>query len=271
MQGMRTNQGRYGMTTAQVTIAVPSLNQGRYLDDALSSIFQQDIPVEVFVLDGGSSDNSLDIIRKWEPRLAGWRSCTDKGQAEAINEGLAQGRAPYVCWLNSDDYFYPGGLKKLIHTFNSQPDQQFAYARCWTVSKSGRKLLPYLTLPFSPRLFANFCCIAQPATLVKRTAWEQAKGLNEDMQMAFDYDLWWRLYGIYGKPAYCKEFVAATRTHKDTKTANHPALHYQESMEVVKRNWGSVPLKWRAARPLMLMLRRKNAGRTASSSGTHKK
>lgn len=180
------------------------------------------------------------------------------------------GSAPYVCWLNSDDYFYPGGLKKLLHTLKSQPDKQYAYARCWTVSKSGQKLLPYLTLPFSPRLFANFCFIAQPATLITRAAWMQAGGVNEDMQLAFDYDLWWRLYRAYGKPAYCKEFAAATRLHKDTKTANQPTLHYQESMEVVKRNWGSVPLKWRVAQPLMQMLRKKSAGRTASSSGNHK-
>lgn len=253
------------LTTAEVTVAVPSLNQGRYLDDALSSIFQQDIPVEVFVLDASSTDESLDIIHKWEPQLAGWRSHTDKGQAEAINEGIALGSAPYVCWLNSDDYFYPGGLKWLIHTLKNQPDKQYTYARCWAVSKSGRKLLPYLTLPFSPRLFANFCSIAQPATLITRAAWTQAGGVNEDMQLAFDYDLWWRLYRTCGKPAYCRQFVAATRLHRDTKTASQPALHYQESMEVVKRNWGSVPLKWRAARPIIQMLRKRNAARIASS------
>lgn len=89
------------MTAPLVTIAVPSFNQGPFLDDALASIFQQKIPVEVYVLDGGSSDNSLEIIRKWELRLAGWRSHADDGQAAAINEGIAQGSAPYVCWLNS--------------------------------------------------------------------------------------------------------------------------------------------------------------------------
>jgi len=243
---------------AQVTVAVPSFNQGQYLDDTLSSIFKQNLPVEVFVLDAGSTDNSLDIIHKWEPKLAGWRSHIDKGQAAAINEGIAQGTAPYVCWLNSDDFYYLDGLKKLTHTLENQPEKQYAYARCWAVSKSGRKLSPYLTLPFSPRLFANFCCIAQPATIIRRTAWEHLNGLNEDMQMSFDYELWWQLYKEYGKPAYCKSFVAATRVHKNTKTANLTDLHYQESIDVVKRNWGSVPLKWRTARPLVKIFHKLN-------------
>ena len=65
-------------------------------------------------MDGGSSDNSIDIIHKWEKQLAGWRSCADEGQAAAINEGIARGKAPYVCWLNSDDYFLPDGLMKLV-------------------------------------------------------------------------------------------------------------------------------------------------------------
>ena len=84
-----------------VTIAVPSFNQGKFLDDALASIFRQDVLAEVFVLDGGSSDNSIEVIRKWEHRLGGWRSHVDDGQAAAINEGIAQGHARYVCWLNS--------------------------------------------------------------------------------------------------------------------------------------------------------------------------
>ena len=95
-----------------VTIAVPSCNQGLFLDEALASIFQQDVPVEVFVLDGGSTDNSVDVMRKWEQKLAGWRSHPDDGQAAAINEGIAQGSAPFVCWLNSDDWFLTGGLSK---------------------------------------------------------------------------------------------------------------------------------------------------------------
>ena len=246
------------MSTAQITIAVPSFNQGRYLNDTLASIFEQGLPVEVFVMDGGSTDNSLEIIKQWTPKLAGWRSHPDNGQASAINEGVTRGSAPYVCWLNSDDFYYPSGLSKLLSVLKDQPDKQFTYGQCWTVSDKRKKLFPYLTPPFYPRLFANFCFIAQPATLVTRTAWEQAKGLNEYMQMAFDYDLWWRLYKEYGKPAFCKKFVAATRMHKDTKTANRTDLHYRESIDVVKHHWGSVPLKWRATLPAMKMIRKPN-------------
>ncbi len=246
------------MIAPQVTVAVPSFNQGQFLDETLSSIFQQEVPVEVFVLDGGSTDNSLDIIRKWESKLAGWRSYADQGQAEAINDGIAQGSAPFVCWLNSDDHFYPDGLKNLIKTLMDQPAKQFVYANCWSIIKSGRKLSPYLTMPFSPRLFANFCFIAQPATLIRRAAWEQSRGVNEDMQMAFDYDLWWRLYTEYGKPAFCKNFVAATRMHKDSKTTKHTELHYKESIETVNRNWGCVPIKWRLALPAMKIIHHLN-------------
>src|SRR5262245_3095196 len=109
------------MAEARVTIAVPSLNQGAFLREALQSLFAQNLPVEGFVVDGGSTDNSLDVIRKYEPRLAGWRSHADAGQSAAINEAVARGRAPYVCWLNSDDWLLPGALPALIAALERAP------------------------------------------------------------------------------------------------------------------------------------------------------
>jgi len=246
------------LSAAKITVAIPSLNQAQFLDDALASVFAQDVPVEVFVMDGGSTDGSLDIIRRWEGRLAGWQSGPDKGQSAAVNAGIAMGSAPYVCWLNSDDFFYPNGLESLLRCLGEDPAHHWAYGRCWTVSRSGRKIMPYLTMPFFPRLFANFCFLAQPATLVTRAAWERAGGLAEDMQMAFDYDLWWRLYRLSGKPRFCNRFVAASRMHKDTKTARNTNLHYAESIAVVKREWGKVPVKWRLALPLVKLFHNLN-------------
>ena len=242
--------------TPQITVVVPSLNQGQYLNETLSSIFQQEVSVEVFVMDGGSTDTTLEVISKWDNQLTGWRSRQDSGQAAAINEGVALGTAPYVCWLNSDDFFYPGGLTQLLSSMEMQREKSMVYGKCWAVNQQGKKISPYITTRFSPRLFANFCFIAQPATLITRNAWEQAGGLNEAMEMAFDYDLWWRLYTANGNPTYCRQFIAATRMHAETKTANQLELHYKESSELVSRHWGKTPLKWRTALPLMKLVRK---------------
>ncbi|QLE86080.1 glycosyltransferase [Shewanella sp. Scap07] len=238
-----------------ITVVVPSFNQGQFLEAALLSIFEQNLPIEVFVMDGGSTDNSIEVIKRYEDQLTGWRSHKDDGQSAAINEGVALGSAPYVCWLNSDDFYYPNALHSLYNriAFSNAP---FVYGKCWTTSENGTKTVPYLTLPFIGYLFANYCFVCQPGTLIRRSDWERVSGLDEKLQMAMDYQLWWKLVNLAGKPDYCKEFVAATRSHENTKTHNNGRLHYQESMTVVKQYWGRVPLKWFITLPLMNLLRR---------------
>jgi len=238
-----------------VTIAVPSLNQGAFLDAALQSIFDQGMPVEVVLLDAGSVDNSAEIIKKWSSELLWWRSEPDKGQAAAINEGIESGTAPFVCWLNSDDIFLPGGLKILLSELESSPASPAAYGKCWAINSSGRKTVPYPTLPFWPKILKNYCFIAQPATLIRRRAWESVNGLDESLQMALDYDLWWRLYGLNGQLKYINKFIAATRRHFAAKTSQRREEHYKEAMETVLRHTGKIPVKWHLARPLMVTAR----------------
>lgn len=240
------------MFSPLVTIAVPSFNQGDFLHAALESIFIQEVPVEVFVLDAGSTDQSLDVISRWEPKLTGWRSGEDAGQAGAINEGIGMGAAPYVCWLNSDDCFLAGGLKRLVAALDSSLESPAVYGRAWNVDVHGNKIRPYWTAPFSRRHLANRCFISQPATLIRRTAWETVGGLDESLRMAMDYDLWWRLYLQLGPLLYLDSFVAANRRHDDTKTTIHRKEHYREAMRLVKRYYGRVPLKWYLAWPVMV-------------------
>src|SRR5262249_5907063 len=150
-----------------------------YLDQALKSIFDQDVAVEVFVADAGSSDNSLEIIRRWQDRLAGWRSHADAGQAAAINEGIAKGSAPFVCWLNSDDWLLPGAFARLIAALENHPEAPMAYGRAWNFVEGKDRMRPVIVRPFSERLMAQLCIVSQPATLVRRAAWEKVGGVDE--------------------------------------------------------------------------------------------
>ncbi|MDK4741306.1 glycosyltransferase family 2 protein [Rhizobium sp. CNPSo 3464] len=237
------------MTEPLVTIAVPSYNQGQFLDKALSSIFEQRVPVEVFVMDGGSTDGSAEIIEKWKPHLAGFRIHPDDGQASAINEGILSGTAQFVCWLNSDDWLLPGGLEKLMRAANKASDAPAVYGRCWNfVQNKGTRNSVWVE-PFSERRLALRCFISQPATLIRRTAWEEVGGVNPNLHMTMDYDLWWRLYKQWGPLQFVDEYVAVNRIHDSTKTKTQRRLHYQEAIALVRKHHGCVPWKWWLAQP----------------------
>lgn len=240
---------------ALVTIAVPSLNQGAFLDAALASIFAQDLPLEVYVADGGSTDNSLAVIERWAPRLAGWRSHPDAGQSAAINEAVARGSAPYVAWLNSDDLLLPGGLAALVARLEARADAVAAYGRAWSLEDSTGRMRPVWVEPFSERRLAVRCIISQPACLMRRSAWERVEGLDEHLHMAMDYDLWWRLWSAGGAFEFIEDFVATTRLHDQAKTRNFRARHYEEAIRVVRHHHGRVPLKWTLWRPYAVWMK----------------
>lgn len=232
-----------------VTIVVPSFNQGIFLEEALKSIFEQNIPVEVFVLDGGSTDSSIEIIHKWQDRLAGWRSHADAGQAAAINEGIALGKAPYVCWLNSDDWFLPGGLAKLVRALEEQPLVPAVYGRAWNVDQRTGKQTPVWVEAFSKDRLAFRCIISQPATLIRRSAWNSVKGVDESLHLALDFDLWWRLFSQVGPLSFVDDFIAVNREHEETKTKSQRRNHNKEAIAVVRKHYGRVPFKWWVAHP----------------------
>jgi len=238
-----------------VTIAVPSYNQGRFLDQALTSIFDQGLSVEVFVADAGSTDGSIDVIKKFEGRLAGWRSHSDRGQAAAINESIARGLAPYVSWLNSDDCLLDGGLKRLVDALQRNPAAPAVYGKVWNYVESSGTRKPVWVESFSEGRLALRCIVSQPGALMRRSAWEAVGGVDENLRMAIDYDLWWRLYKAFAPLHFIDEYVALNRDHAGTKTNTQRVLHYREAIGVVRKYHGSVPLKWWLVQPYAVWLK----------------
>ncbi|TYL85918.1 glycosyltransferase family 2 protein [Bradyrhizobium cytisi] len=237
-----------GKRSPLVTVVVPSFNQGRYLEEALRSIAIQKIPTEIIVMDGGSTDVSLAVLKRWSEQLAYWRSGPDGGQASAINEGIQRGTAPYVCWLNSDDKLQSGCLRVLIKALENNPAAPAAYGDALNENARGITT-PVWVQPFSERGLRLRCIISQPGTLIRRAAWEALGGLDPTLHFALDYDLWWRLYRSFGPLVHIPQVLAVNRVHADTKTRNNRAAHYAEAMSVVRRHHGSLPLKWWLAQP----------------------
>lgn len=227
-----------------ITVAVPSFNQGRFLEKALESIVSQNVPVEIFVVDGGSTDNSLSILKNWQSKLAGFRSHPDDGQAAAINEAIAKGKAPYVCWLNSDDWLLPNAFTNLIQALENNPNASAVYGKCFNIREKDKKCTPVWVEPFNEKRLALRCIISQPASLIRRSAWDKISGLNPKLHMAMDYDLWWRLFKLVGPLTMIDEFVAVNREHDETKTKTKRALHYKEAIQTISKHYGQVPIKW---------------------------
>lgn len=238
-----------------VTIAVPSFNQGCYLEEALQSIFVQKIPVEVCVMDGGSADNTIEIIQRWENRLLYWRSHLDNGQADAINEGIAKGVAPFVCWLNSDDWFIEKKLHLLLNALMESTSSPMVYGKVLNYNQIDSSYKTVNVEPFDERRLAIRCIISQPATLIRRSVWNSVGGLDTNLSMAMDYDLWWRIYKKFGHPVFLRETISVNRDHVATKTNSKRSMHYREAIGIVEKYYGRVPLKWYLYWPYAVWIR----------------
>jgi GT2 family glycosyltransferase len=237
-------------TLREIAIAVPSLNQGRYLTAALSSLLaQDDVVPRIAVVDGGSRDETAEVLERFRDRLAWSRMAPDEGQTAAINEGIARltqlfPSVAYVGWLNADDVVAAGGLRLLAGALDDHPEWVAVAGRAHLISDEGTVVSEIATAPFEPGLFDRMCTISQPATLVRREAWERIGGLDTTLHMCFDYDLWWRLAGI-GAIGYADEAIAAgARDHASTKTRTRRAEYFLEAMRVVRRHTGRVPWHW---------------------------
>lgn len=186
------------MTELRITVVTPSYNQGPYLEQTLRSVHDQRYPhVEHLVVDGGSSDESIEILERWSDSLDYWISEPDEGQTDALVKGFGHATGDILCWLNSDDMFEPWTLREVATFFEDNPQAQVVYGDATWVDAGGRLVRTKREHAFSRFIFLyDHDFVPQPSTFWRRELYERVGGLNPSFDLAMDADLFIRFADV---------------------------------------------------------------------------
>lgn len=216
-----------------ISVVTPSFNQQRYLEKTLLSVLNQSYPAaEYFVMDGGSSDGSLEIIEKYQDRITGWVSAADSGQADAINQGFARCTGEVFAWINSDDFYLRGAFQKAAEFFRDQPEVDLVYGDVISVDESEKVINVMQFSSYDRNDLLTFHIISQPGVFFRRSAWERAGGLDLSYRLMLDHELWIRMMKT-GKMAYLPIPLAAARFHDEAKNIAQAAGFGKEAFRII--------------------------------------
>lgn len=216
-----------------VSIVTPSYNQAKYLEQTIRSVLDQNYPrLEYIVIDGGSTDDSEHVIRKYMDQLAYWISEKDSGQAEAINKGFLRARGEIIAWLNSDDYYLPNTITSAVKVFEENPDVVMAYGDMLAVDERGQtmNLLKYKQLSLQDLLC--FQIIGQPSIFFRREVLEETGKLDTSLHFLLDHHLWIRI-AQYGKILHIPQTWSAARYHAEAKNRAKAAEFGREAFRIL--------------------------------------
>ena len=216
-----------------VSIITPSYNQAPFLEQTIQSVFEQDYPsIEYVVVDGGSTNNSAEIIKKYADRLAYWISERDSGQAEAINKGFARANGEILAWLNSDDYYMHNTVSAVVRCFEQNPDVVMLYGDMLAVDGEGQTInvLKYQQLSLEDLLC--FQIIGQPSVFFRRSALEKTGLLDPSFHFMLDHHLWIRL-AQQGRILHIPQVWSAARYHPQAKNRARAAEFGREAFRVL--------------------------------------
>jgi glycosyltransferase involved in cell wall biosynthesis len=226
-----------------VTIVTPCLNAARFLEQTILSVLDQDYPrIEYIVMDGGSTDGTIDILRKYEHSLH-WQSAPDRGTADAVNRGFALSKGEILAFLAADDLYHPHAVSTAVRSLRENPEAAGVYGDAWWIDENGDRLAPYPVRDFDRALLERECFICQPASFFRREPFESTGGLDPDFNLTFDYDFWLRLTRTF---SMCRidATLANSRMHPANKTLGQRDRVFRETFQVLKRDCGYVPFHW---------------------------
>jgi glycosyltransferase involved in cell wall biosynthesis len=224
-----------------VSVITPSFNQAPFLEQTIRSVLDQDYSrVEYIVIDGGSTDGSQEIIRRYQDRLAYWTSEKDLGQTDAINKGFGVAHGDVFAWLNSDDTYRPGAIRESVAYLQDHPEIGMVYGHAYYVDEEGRVLAPYPTGHTDLKgLRRGVTTIPQQAMFFRSKLWRMVGPLDPSFYYAMDYDLWVRIAEV-SPIALCRRPWANFRIHGTSKSLTAASRCWPEMIRVHFRDGGSV-------------------------------
>lgn len=228
----------------RVSIVTPSYNQGRFIKQTIDSVLMQSYGnVEYMVVDGGSTDETIPILKSYGASLK-WIAEADKGQTDAINKGLARSKGEVRAYLNSDDVLLPDAVEKIARHFHQHPEADLVYGRAMLIDERGGKIGMYETADYSFDLLRRRCFICQSAAFWRTRIAEKVGPLDDSLNYAMDYDYWLRIDRAGGRIEHLQETLAAWRRYAETKTSLAREQVFEEILKTVHMHGGFVSLTW---------------------------
>jgi glycosyltransferase involved in cell wall biosynthesis len=227
----------------KISVITPTFNQGAFIEKTINSVLSQNYPnLEFIVIDGGSTDNTVEIVKKYEKHLTYWVSEPDSGQSNAINKGMALATGEILTWLNSDDWYLPGTLMRFAELFQQNPGIGVVVGAGRGIDSSGNEIyfdkpLPEITIKSLIRWFDGGN-IFQPSCAFSRKAWEAIGAIDETIHIAMDLDLWLRMAKKGVKFYSTNELLSEALIHPNAKTTAYIDLTYLDSCLVIAEHGG---------------------------------
>jgi len=226
-------------------VVTPSYNQGRFIQRTIESVLSQQFSgsLEYIVMDGGSQDQTREILSSYGSRLL-WVSEPDGGQADAVNKGLARATGDIIGWLNSDDVYYPGAIAAVCTAFDSYPEIDVIYGDANHIDENDLVIEPYGTEAWDFSRLLDVCFICQPAAFFRKAVVERFGQLDANLQLCMDYEYWIRLAKSGAAFHWLRQMLAGSRLHRETKTLSARVRVHREINNMLSGHAARVPDRW---------------------------
>lgn len=233
----------------KISVITPSFNQGQFIQRTINSVAMQKtslpegVELEHMICDGGSTDDTLHRLQQSKDMIR-YVSEKDNGQTHAINKGIQATDGEIIGWLNSDDVYYPGTLKRVVDFFAAHPAVDVVYGMADHIDEHDKAFETYPSAPWNFELLKDRCFICQPALFFRRRVIVQHGLLDEQLHYCMDYEYWLRLGQAGVSFAYIEEKLAGSRLYADNKTLGARVKVHAEINSMFKKKWSKVPDKW---------------------------